>query len=79
MIDTESMRYSPTINAGLDATNQVRADCNKNSLSLSVNNTRLLKVEDSDFAAGDAGLIAGAFESPGVDIRFDNFIVREID
>jgi hypothetical protein len=32
-------------------------------------------VEDDTYASGDVGLIAGTFDEPGTDIRFDDFVV----
>jgi hypothetical protein len=40
-----------------------------------VNGQKVAEQTDDDFAAGDVGLFAGAFEKPGTDIHFDNFSV----
>jgi hypothetical protein len=32
-------------------------------------------VEDKDLQAGDVGLLAGAFDEPGMDVLFQNFVV----
>ncbi len=56
-------------------TNHIRADCVGNKLTLYVNGTRVASATDDEFTSGDIGLIAGTFETPGVDIHFDNFVV----
>jgi hypothetical protein len=65
-----------TIRAG-QATNHLRVDCIGSKLTLYVNDKKLAEVEDSDFPLGDVGLLAGSYDTPGVDILFDNFVVRE--
>jgi hypothetical protein len=40
-----------------------------------VNGIQLFEVTDSDFSSGDVGVIAGAYDTPGVEILFDNFAV----
>lgn len=59
------------------ATNHLRADCIGSKLTLHVNDKKLAEVEDSDFPLGDVGLLAGSYDTPGVDILFDNFVVKE--
>jgi hypothetical protein len=56
-------------------TNHLRADCVGNNLSLYVNGFHLVTVQDTEFASGDSGLVAGTFEQPGTRIHFDNFSV----
>jgi len=60
-----------------DATNHLRADCIGSKLSLYVNGEFLAQSEDSEFTSGDVGVMAGTLESPGTDIRFDNFVVSK--
>jgi hypothetical protein len=74
LIGMEKMQTSDVIRQG-QATNRIRATCNGSLLGLSVNGYDLVEVEDVDFTAGDVGLIAGTFETPGTDILFDNFKV----
>lgn len=74
LIGMEKMQTSDVIRQG-QASNQIRATCLGSSLSLAVNGHKLIEVEDIDFIAGDVGLIAGTFETPGTDILFDNFKV----
>jgi len=35
----------------------------------------LAEAQDTDFASGDAGLLAGTFDTAGTDILFDDFVV----
>jgi hypothetical protein len=55
--------------------NHLRADCIGNTLSFYVNFNEVAVVQDTDFASGDVGLLAGAFSQPGVDVLFDHFVV----
>ena len=73
--DTE-MNPSDAIKIG-NMANHLRVDCVGSSLSLSVNGTQLVTVQDSSLVQGDVGLIAGTFDEPGTDIHFDNFVVRQ--
>lgn len=57
--------------------NQLSTECSKNTLTLEINNTLVQSVKDDDFSRGDIGILAGAFEQPGPDIYFDNFIVSK--
>jgi hypothetical protein len=60
-----------------EASNYLRAECSQSQLSLMVNGIEITAVEDTEFAAGEVGLLAGTFSSPGADIRFDNFSVTQ--
>jgi len=75
LIGLENMEFSEHIKTG-DTTNQMRADCIGSTLRLFVNGYELLTTTDDTFSSGDVGLLAGTFEIPGTDIRFDNFVVR---
>lgn len=57
--------------------NHIRADCVDKTLSLYVNWEKVDEVADIDLSSGDVGIIAGTFNEPGSDIKFDNFIVIE--
>ena len=75
IIDRESYTYHEAIHQG-EATNKLRASCVGDRLAFSVNEQYLDEVEDTEFQAGDVGLIAGTFEEPGADILFNEFVVR---
>ncbi len=51
------------------------AECSGDRLVLSVNRVQIARASDSEFESGNVGLIAGAFEKPGVEVRFDDFVV----
>jgi hypothetical protein len=57
--------------------NHLRADCIGNTLSLYVNFNPVAQVQDVDFATGGVGVLAGAFNEPGVDVLFQNFVVTQ--
>jgi hypothetical protein len=64
------------LNSGT-TTNHLRADCAGNTLTLYANNNKLLTATDSELASGDVGLYAGAFDTAGTDVLFDNFLVTK--
>jgi len=66
--------FDERINQG-SRSNNIRADCVGNSLSLYVNGTMLVRVTDDTFSSGHVGLGAGALDKPGTDIRFTDFAV----
>lgn len=73
ILSGEHLKYSEAIRRGL-ASNQLQADCIGSSLMLSVNGETVAAAQDADFSHGEIGLIAGTFETPGVDILFDDFV-----
>jgi hypothetical protein len=75
LLGVDEMAFSESINTG-NAMNVIRADCIGSSLTLYVNSTKLISVEDSSLGVGDVGLLAGTFDILGTDIHFDNFVVR---
>jgi hypothetical protein len=74
LIGMDALLRSDAIKLGSEL-NHIRADCIGKSLTLYVNGERLIEVEDLDFAVGKVGLIAGTYDIPGTDIRFDNLVV----
>jgi hypothetical protein len=74
VIGDDSMLPSEVINQG-NAANLIRADCVGDNLSLYVNDQMLDQQQDASFSRGDVGLLAGTFDDPGAEIRFDNFKV----
>ena len=55
--------------------NHILAICSGDRLTLAVNGEFLGEAVDSTFNDGDIGLIVGSFDTPGVDIWFDNMTV----
>jgi hypothetical protein len=76
LIGMDALQPSKAIRLG-SALNSLRADCIADRLTLYVNGEKLVEVRDDEYASGDVGLIAGAYQSAGTDIRFDNFIVYQ--
>ncbi len=77
LIGMESLMFDDTlVNLG-NATNHISASCVGSKLSLSINGTSAVEVADSDLSSGDIGLIAGSYSEEGVDILFDNLVVRK--
>jgi hypothetical protein len=73
LIGQESMVQTDVIQA--EGANHLRADCVGTTLTFYVNNTQVASTLDGDFATGGVGVLAGAFDEPGVDVLFQNFVV----
>ncbi len=69
-------QYSDVINQG-NATNQIRASCIGQELSLAVNGITLATVTDPTFVIGDVGLAASTLEPGTVVVEFSDFRVVE--
>ncbi len=76
MISSDKLQYSSAI-AGGKGRVHLRADCVGDRLSLYANSVKRVDAKDSDFASGDVGVLAGAYNEQGVDILFDNFVVKK--
>jgi hypothetical protein len=76
LLGMDALQPSDAINLG-SASNRIRADCVGDTLTLTVNGVQLAQVKDTRFPSGDVGLIAGTYDTPGTDIRFDDFIVYQ--
>jgi hypothetical protein len=75
MIGSDQLQYSEAIKKG-QAVNRLRADCTGDTLRLYANGVKLIEAHDAAFTAGDVGLAAGAYQETGVEILFDNFLVK---
>jgi hypothetical protein len=76
-LSSEGMAQVSGVNSGA-STNQIKAVCQGNQLSLYVNGNLVAQVTDSTFTSGgDVGLMAGTFDAGGVDITFDNLVVSK--
>lgn len=62
---------------GGNETNHLRFDCVGDTLSLYVNRELIKSVQDANLTTGNVGLLAGTFGETGVEINFDNFVVRK--
>ena len=76
LIGMDALQPSEAIQQG-SAINRIRAECTGDHLALFVNGEKIAEAQDSAFTAGDVGLIAGTYDTPGTDIRFDNLIVTQ--
>jgi hypothetical protein len=76
LISDDTNAYSTAINQGRTS-NALRVDCIGSNLALSVNDSKLTEVVDTDFTDGDVGLFVGTFDIHGANILFDNFTVTE--
>ena len=75
LIGQESM--VPTEFIESQGVNHLRADCIRNTLTFYVNFNQVASTQDTDFATGGVGLVAGSFDEPGVDVLFQNFVVLQ--
>jgi hypothetical protein len=82
MIGAQQLQYSSALaSAGAAVQGQgplhLRADCVGSTLRLYANGQKLMEAQDGDFPSGDVGVLAGAYNGKGVDILFDNFVVKK--
>jgi hypothetical protein len=75
MVKGEDMLHKEDILKGGE-TNAIQADCVGSTLSLSINGKVIDTQKDTDYTAGDVGLLAGTFAEAGVEVEFDDFIVK---
>jgi hypothetical protein len=76
LLGQEMMAHSAAIYLD-ERPNHLRFDCIGQTLTGFVNGQAVAITQDADFASGDVGLIAGALDQPGVDVAFDNFVVKK--
>lgn len=74
LLHPPQMYHSDFIHTGTSP-NHILAICDGDRLTLAVNGEFLGEAVDNTFQDGDIGLIVGSFETPGVDIWFDNLTV----
>ena len=74
LLGMDVMAQSPAIKTGSEK-NHIRMDCIGQDLKLYVNGVQLDVRQDADFTKGDVGLLAGAYQTAGVKVFFDNFII----
>lgn len=76
LLGTAVFEKSDVIKLGQEK-NHIRALCIGQTLTLVVNGSQLMEASDADFAEGKVGLIAGTFDDPETDIRFDDLLVTK--
>lgn len=59
------------------AVNRLEAVCQGDQLAFTVNGVAVATAQDAELTHGDVGLIAGSFNTGGVEILFDNVVVRQ--
>jgi hypothetical protein len=74
--DNASLEYSDAIRKG-GVVNHISVNCQGDVLSLTVNDTLLSQIQDDSFSEGQIGLIASAYNDPGVKVLFDNLKVYQ--
>lgn len=77
LIGQEELLPTDAIKQGEGVINTLRADCVGSTLTLYINGTQVASVQDTTFASGIVGLMAGTFDTAGTDVLFDNFVVRK--
>lgn len=66
------------INTGIGATNSIRVEVTDNIISIAINDEPLPEVESPFLVRGEAGVIVSSGETGSIQVRFDNFRLREI-
>lgn len=74
LLSGDSMLPSDFINLG-EGLNALRIECVGDKLSLNVNGQLINEFHGASQVTGDVGLIAGTYDSFGVEIEFDDFII----
>ena len=74
--EAKNLDFSEVIRQG-GVVNHISATCKGDILTLSVNDVVLSEIQDGSFTSGQFGLIAGAYDIPGVEVLFDNFLVTQ--
>ena len=74
LLGRKNMAESSVIDRG-SASNHIRFDCVGSNLTLHVNGTQVDQQTDTEYTAGNVGVLAGSFKEAGTDILFDNFFV----
>ena len=74
--DKTNLDFNEAIRQG-GVVNHLTATCNGDILKLSANDVLLAEIKDVSFKSGQIGLIAGAYETAGVQVLFDNLKVTQ--
>lgn len=74
----EDWTESPAIKQGLNTVNRLKVEANGSNLSFYVNDTLLHEVYDNGVGLeANVGLDAGTFGQAGLQVAFDNVVIRE--
>jgi hypothetical protein len=75
LLTGENMLPAESINTGANS-NNLHVECIGEDLSLFVNDVMVYEVKSTELQSGDVGVIAGTYETSGVEIEFDQFRVK---
>lgn len=75
--DGQHLLPSDAILKELNATNEIRAVCAGDLLTLYVNGKQLASVSDTQLVSGDVGFIVSSYQEGPTEVRFDNLLVLE--
>ena len=67
---------TPAINQGVGAVNQLRIEAVGTTMRFYVNDTLVQQVSDNLYLSGTIALDAGTFGQPGLQVAFDNLVVK---
>ncbi|MCA9935106.1 MAG: DUF1080 domain-containing protein [Ardenticatenaceae bacterium] len=67
---------TPAINQGLGAVNQLRVEAVGTAMHFYVNDVLVQQVSDNQYVAGTIALDAGTFGQTGLQVAFDNLVVK---
>jgi hypothetical protein len=76
LIGADQLQFTSVVNPQNNRFS-IQADCTGNQLRLYVDDQLLMQAQDDELTTGDVGVFAGAYDRPGVDIVFDDFLVSE--
>lgn len=76
LLGAEQLQYNSTLHSS-DLPLRLVAECSGHRLSLTAGGKLLMAAEDDSLNRGDVGVIAGSYQEGGVDILFDDFLVRQ--
>ena len=76
LISADQLQYSSPM-TDQEGNSLIEVRCIGKLVVLSVNGHELAVARDGDFEEGDVGVFAGTYDQPGVDIVFDDFVVKQ--
>jgi hypothetical protein len=81
VLSPEAGSFQPTDTLLLEpeAVNALRVTCAGDQFSLAVNGVTVGEFSDAELTRGDIALIAGTYDEGGVQIYFDNLVVRDVE
>lgn len=79
LTDTQNWKKSPAIRTGLNAINKLQVNGKGSTMTFSVNDVLLERYEgfDNSYGSGMLALDAGTFALGGLQVAFDNVVLRE--